>query len=285
MKLFQQIRRRSSLGQSSLLSVASVLGVSNVLLCCATQQHNVRLASDRNRAGAEDVVRIPHPEDNLECPVTGPKALTWSKAPTGEFSPSAGESRPQNWDQPPQSQVELQGGALVAIDHGEFAESGLFWRAEGTQTLLPVEVALEVPIRRVFHTADGIVGVAGLCHGGGPFVTKLVSLVATDTPAKWDAQVIANVRGCPAVVQVNPYDDSMVIATAEGEGLVSASQSKTTVVATWPANYHPKELHISRANGSEVVGFYLGFGKVLAVFQNGKGSWYTVRGCAGTIQK
>jgi hypothetical protein len=206
----------------------------------------------------------------------------WEKTASGEFVPKASKSRPQTWGEPSRFEVAVKGGSLVARDEGEFEESGLYWLGQGSTTLQRVTVEFETPIRRVYQTPSGIVGVAGLCHGSGPFTTAVVSLLPTTDPTKWHVRPIGHIRGCPAAVQLTPQDGSLVVATADGEGLVAISTSntasKTTVLGTWPAQYHPFELEFTTRDDSSTT-FYVGFGRTVATFRDDTRQWYTLRGC------
>lgn len=253
-----------------------VLGSINGLLCCAVQQPHVPAVPADGRKQANDVVALRDPELALRCSAS-PWVLTWEND-EGPFAPIAMNSRPPNWSRPTRYELEMRGGALVAIDKGEFAESGLYWLTEGNDTLQSIDVPLDTPVRRVFPTPYGIVGVAGLCHGSGPFVTTVVSLSPTEVPTTWNVSTIAQLQGCPAAVQLSPREDAVVIATANGEGLVATSESKTDVIAAWPAHLHPKELHIT-SDASGALTYYVSFERVAAILRQANASWFTLREC------
>jgi len=179
--------------------------------------------------------------------------------------------------------IEVAGGALVAIDQGEFG-AGLYHLTDGAAQAEALDSHLSDRIHWIGQTRDRIFAVSGLCHGVAcdahkrsvVFEVRLVPVGAGDDMRQaWRIDPIAVLPGCPDAIGLDGVERTILIATCHG--LFRVDDLAATTIATWPTWLGATE--IAEVRGVDAPIFFVSFGTLIGRFSAGQSSWFSPPEC------
>ncbi len=184
--------------------------------------------------------------------------------------------------------IQVEGGWLVALQEGEMG-GGLYWVEASTQKVERLDANLFHYIGWIGMTKFGVVGVAGLCHGGPGHLTSVLEIFP-GVEEGWLLRPLAVVKGCPGDVSVGAGGDSVVVAAGGGaleridekfrQGIPEVTQRE---VATYPDYLLPWQVIPTLGPGTSEEIYYVSFGQTLARFSKQGAEWYSPATCASLV--
>lgn len=179
--------------------------------------------------------------------------------------------------------LDVAGGALVAIDQGEFG-AGLYHVPTDADHAEALDAHLSHRIHWIGQANGRIYGVSGLCHGEGcarhqrsvVFEVRLDPIGAGDDMRQgWRLDPIAVLPGCPEQVAIDGAEHAVLIATCHG--LFRVDDLTPTTLVTWPSWL--AAVDIAEVRGVDAPIYFVSFGALLGRFDAGRASWFSVPEC------
>lgn len=179
--------------------------------------------------------------------------------------------------------VEVPGGALVALDAGEFG-AGLYWLADTARQAVALDAHLLHRIRWIGRTRSTVLAVSGLCHGEACHersrsivyeVSRAEYAEVAGGGQAWQIEPLHILRGCPEVISIDQGNDALLLATCHG--LHRLNELANTRVATWPSFL--SAIDAADVSGPDHNSYYVSFGQLIATFAPGREAWFTTPQC------
>jgi len=176
--------------------------------------------------------------------------------------------------------LAVKGGALVALDAGEFG-AGLFFVASSTHRAARLDRSDE-PIRRIVALSFGIVGVSGLCHGDACPSKSGLFRIEPSSRGSWRIEPLQRLDGCPATVSVEPGNEALLVGSCDA--LRRISNSTVTLIAQWPSPLIPSAVEAAEEN--HTVAYYATFGRLVARFtEHEPATWFAPSACPRLVRR
>jgi hypothetical protein len=179
--------------------------------------------------------------------------------------------------------IQMPGGALVALDNGEFG-AGLYWLGDSAKEAVALDAHLLHRIRWIGKTRTTVVAVSGLCHGEAchersrSIVYEVSRAEYAETAGggqAWRVEPLHVVRGCPEVITIDQANDALLLATCHG--LHRLDELGNTLVASWPSFL--SAIDVADVTGPEHRSYYVSFGQLIASFAPDREAWFTTPQC------
>lgn len=175
--------------------------------------------------------------------------------------------------------IEVAGGALVAIDKGEFG-AGLYHLPNGAAHAEALDSHLSDRIHWIGQARDRTFGVSGLCHGGAcdshkRSVVFEVRLEPVETGEAWHIDPVAVLPGCPEAIAIAEDGGAILVATCHG--LFRVDHLAATTLATWPTWLSATD--IAEVRGVDAPIFFVSFGALIGRFSAGRSNWFSAPEC------
>ena len=182
--------------------------------------------------------------------------------------------------------IEVAGGALVALDQGEFG-AGLYHLPNAAEHAEPIDAGLSDRIHWIGQARDRIFGVSGLCHGEScaqhkrsvVFEVRLdaVAVAGAGERDAWRIDPVAVLPGCPDEIAIDQAERAVLVATCHG--LFRVDELGYTTLATWPS-WIPAATDIADVRGIDAPVYFVSFGALIGRFGAGQANWFSVPECA-----
>ncbi|MFC1642254.1 hypothetical protein ACFL5O_06145 [Myxococcota bacterium] len=131
--------------------------------------------------------------------------------------------------------VEMPDGWLVAMDRGEFG-GGLYWVDRANQQVVSLDAARDERIRWIAQVTEGVLGVAGLCHGWGCVRSTSIYHIVRGAHGQWSLVPKHRFAGCPTLRAVLDRDSMLVSGCG---ALYRVTPGGLETLGTWPKSLLP----------------------------------------------